>query len=94
MSKFTVVGDNVLLKAIDIDEDDGIINPSQYDEKPMFAEVIGVGPGAYSFDGNVFVPTSVKKGDLIMFGRYSSEKIRHKGEEYLLIKEMDIKAKL
>lgn len=91
LSKTKLLFDNVLLKAIDIDEEGGVITPSQYDEKPMFAEVIGVGPGTYNIDGQ-FVPTQVKKGDLIMFGRYASDKIRHKGEEYLLIKEQDIKA--
>lgn len=89
---FTMTGDTVLLKAIEIEEDEGILTPSQYDEKPMFGEVVGVGPGTYSFDGGNFIPTTIKKGDLVMFGRYASDKIRHKGEEYLIIKEIDIKA--
>lgn len=92
LNKFKMTGDNVLLEAIDIDEEDGVFTPSQYDEKPMFAKVLAVGPGAYTLDGGAFIPTTVKVGDYIMFGRYASDKIRHMGKEYLLIKEIDIKA--
>ena len=92
LDKFKITGDNVILEAVDIDEEGGVYTPSQYDEKPMFAKVLAVGPGAYTIDGGNFIPTTVKVGDYVMFGRYASDKVRHAGKEYLIIKEIDIKA--
>ena len=62
----------------------GIIVPDTAKEKPQRGKVISVGPGK---DGNKM---TVKKGDVVLYGKYSGQEINHKGKDYLIMREDDI----
>lgn len=67
----------------------GIIIPDTAKEKPQEGEVIAVGSGKILDDGRV-VPLEIKKGDRILFGKYSGTEVRVENEEYLMMREEDI----
>ena len=83
--------DRVIIQRIDGEEKTkgGIIIPDAAKEKPAEGKVIAAGKGKRSDDGNL-VPLSVKKGDRVLFGKYSGAEIKVEGEEYLIMKEDDI----
>ena len=67
----------------------GIIIPETAQEKPMQGEIIAVGPGARDEYGKI-VPLDVKKGDRVLFGKWSGTEVKIDGTEYLIMKESDI----
>jgi|TARA_B110000014_G_scaffold128787_1_gene88774 chaperonin GroES len=67
----------------------GIIIPDTAKEKPMQGKVVAVGAGARDDNGKV-VPLDVKKGDTILFGKWSGTEVTVKNEELLIMKESDI----
>ena len=67
----------------------GIIIPDTAKEKPMEGEIVSVGPGARDEKGTL-VPLDVKKGDRILFGKWSGTEIKLDGEDLLIMKESDI----
>ncbi len=67
----------------------GIIIPDNAKEKPQQGEVIAVGNGKLLEDGNK-LPLEVKKGDRVLFGKYSGAEIKIDGNEYLMMREEDI----
>jgi chaperonin GroES len=67
----------------------GIIIPDNAKEKPQQGEVIAVGNGKVLEDGKK-VPLEVKKGDRVLFGKYSGTEIKIDGTEYLMMREDDI----
>ncbi len=67
----------------------GIVIPDTATEKPMQGEVIAVGKGRILENGEVR-PLDVKKGDRILFGKYSGNEVKISGEEYLVMREEDI----
>jgi len=67
----------------------GIVIPDTVAEKPETGEVIAVGNGEVQKDGKVR-PLDVKKGDKILFGKYSGQTIKVEGTEYLVMREGDI----
>jgi len=69
----------------------GIIIPDTAKEKPQQGKVIAVGPGRVDDDGKR-IALDVKKGDNILFGKYSGNEIRIGDEEYLIMREDDILA--
>ena len=69
----------------------GIIIPDTAKEKPIEGEVIAVGNGKVQEDGKVR-PLDVKKGDRILFGKYSGTEVQLDGEEHLILREEDILA--
>ena len=69
----------------------GIIIPDTAKEKPIEGEVIAVGSGKYLDDGKQH-PLDVKKGDRILFGKYSGTEIKIDGEEHVIIREDDVLA--
>ena len=69
----------------------GLFLPDTAKEKPQQAKVIAVGAGRKAKGGKVITP-SVKKGNKILFGKYSGTEVKIEGEEYLIISEKDILA--
>jgi chaperonin GroES len=69
----------------------GIIIPDTAKEKPQEGLVIAAGPGKVNEDGKV-TPLDVKKGDKILFGKYSGSEITLEGDEHLIIREEDVLA--
>ena len=85
------VHDRVLVRRIEQDEKTagGIIIPDTAQEKPMEGEILAVGPGARDETGKVN-PLDVKKGDRIVFGKWSGNEVKVDGEELLIMNESDI----
>lgn len=85
--------DRVLVKGIEEEEktSGGIIIPDTAKEKPMQGKVIAVGKGKVSEDGKV-LSLDVKKGDRVLFGKYSGTEVTIDGEEHLIMREDDILA--
>ena len=83
--------DRVLVKRFNEEEKtkSGLIIPDTAKEKPSQGEIIACGNGRVSEDGAVR-PLAVKKGDKILFGKYSGTEIKIDGTEYLMMREDDI----
>ena len=88
---FRPLQDRVLIRRIEQDEKTagGIIIPDTAKEKPMEGEIVAVGPGARGEDGTLH-PLDVKKGDRILFGKWSGTEIKLDGEELIIMKESDV----
>ena len=88
---FKPLHDRVIVKRVQSDEKTagGIIIPDTAQEKPMEGEVLEVGSGARDESGRL-LPLDVKKGDKILFGKWSGTEVKMNGEEYLIMKESDI----
>ena len=93
--KFTPLADRVLVKPLEATEvkKGGIIIPDTAKEKPQEGEIIAVGPGRLADDGKR-IPLEVKKGDRVLFGKYSGTEVRLGDEDYLILRESDVLAKL
>ena len=89
--KFRPLHDRVVVKRIDAEEKSagGIIIPDTAKEKPSQGEVIAVGPGGRDESGKL-VPLDVKKGDRILFGKWSGTEVKIDGQELLIMKESDV----
>ena len=94
LAQFQFLYDYVLIKAVvpEGKTKSNLSNPDQYDDKPEFGEVVSVGEGILMDDGTV-VPTKLKIGDIIFFGKYSTEQTRFLGQDYYILREQDIKAR-
>ena len=89
--KFRPLHDRVVVKRVEEEgkTKGGIIIPDTAKEKPMEGEIIAVGPGARDEKGTL-VPLDVKKGDRILFGKWSGSEIKLDGEDLLIMKEPDV----
>lgn len=91
-TNITPLHDRVLIKRIEESESTtagGLIIPDTAKEKPQEGEVIAVGAGKYKEDGTRQTP-DVKKGDRVLFGKYSGSEIKLDGEEYIIMREDEI----
>ena len=88
---FRPLHDRVLVRRVDEDEktSGGIIIPDTAKEKPSQGEVVSVGPGERDDNGNR-VTLDVKKGDKILFGKWSGTEVKIDGKDLLIMKESDI----
>ena len=91
MTNFRPLHDRVVVRRLNSEEKTvgGIIIPDTAKEKPQEGEVIAVGPGARNEQGQI-VPLDVKKGDKVLFGKWSGTEVKLNGEELLIMKERDI----
>jgi chaperonin GroES len=89
----TPLHDRVLIKRIEEKESikGGIIIPDTAKEKPQQGKVIAAGNGRMNDEGKR-VPLDVKAGDLILFGKYTSQEVKLDGEEYLIMREDEVLA--
>ncbi len=89
--KFRPLHDRVVVRRLTSEEKTkgGIIIPDTAKEKPQEGEIIAVGSGARDEAGKL-VPLDVKKGDKILFGKWSGTEVKLDGEELLIMKESDI----
>jgi chaperonin GroES len=89
--KFRPLHDRVVVKRVDGDSKSsgGIIIPDTAKEKPQEGEVVAVGNGARDETGKL-VPLDVKKGDKVLFGKWSGTEVKIDGHELLIMKESDI----
>ena len=88
---FRPLGDRVLVRRVEEEEKTkgGIIIPDTAKEKPAEAEVIAVGNGKVDEKGALRALT-VKKGDRVLFGKYSGNEIKIDGVDHLILREDDI----
>ena len=86
--KLVPLGDRVVLKQLVAEETtkSGIVLPGQNKEKPQQAKVIAVGPGTEE------VKMEVKKGDEVIYSKYSGTEVKIDDEEYIIVKQGDILA--
>ena len=89
--KFTPLHDKVLVRRTEEEEKSagGIVLPGSATEKPSQGEVVAVGPGKKSENGDVS-PVGVAVGDTVIFGQYGGNEIKIDGDEYLILSESDI----
>lgn len=87
------LSDRVVVKSIELEEkkQGGIIIPDTAKEKPQEGEVVAVGPGKITESGNK-IEMEVKKGDRVLYGKYSGTEVTVDGEDYLIMRESDILA--
>jgi chaperonin GroES len=85
------LGDRILVQRMAEEEKTagGIYIPDNAKEKPQQATVVATGKGRLTEDGKV-VPLEVKKGDKILFSKYSGTELKFNGKEYLMISETDV----
>ncbi len=89
--KFRPLHNRVVVRRVEEDTKTagGIIIPDSAQEKPQQGEIIAAGPGARDESGKV-VPLDVKKGDKVLFGKWSGTEVKIDGKELLIMKESDI----
>ncbi|MDA0367013.1 MAG: co-chaperone GroES [Proteobacteria bacterium] len=89
--KIRPLQDRVIVKRIDSEQKTkgGIIIPDTVQEKPQEGEIIAVGPGGRDESGKV-IKLDVKKGDRVLFGKWSGTDVKVEGEDLLIMKESDI----
>ncbi|MEX0923845.1 MAG: co-chaperone GroES [Rhodovibrionaceae bacterium] len=89
--KFRPLHDRVVVEPLEAEEktSGGIIIPDAAKEKPMQGKVVAVGPGARGEDGKVN-PLDVKKGNTVLYGKWSGTEVTVEGKDLLIMKESDI----
>ncbi|HEX2840387.1 co-chaperone GroES [Hyphomicrobium sp.] len=89
--KFRPLHDRVVVKRVDNETKTagGIIIPDTAAEKPQQGEVLAVGPGSRDETGKL-VPLDIKKGDKVLFGKWSGTEVKVDGTDVLIMKESDI----
>ena len=91
--KIRPLHDRVLVRRLEEQEmtKGGIIIPDSAKEKPIEGKVVAAGNGKVSEEGKLR-PMDVKKGDRILFGKYSGTEVKLEGEEHLILREDEILA--
>ena len=89
--KFRPLHDRVVVRRLESDEKTkgGIIIPDAAKEKPQEGEIVAVGSGARDEHGKL-VPLDVKKGDKILFGKWSGAEVKIDDHDLIIMKESDI----
>ncbi len=91
-TKVAPLSDRVVVRALEDTEQmrGGLFIPDTAKEKPQQGEIIAVGPGRY--EKNVRVPMELKKGDRVLYGKYSGSEVTIDNEQYLILRESDVLA--
>ncbi len=89
------LGDRLIVEVLDEEEQtfSGIVLPDTAKEKPQRGRVLAVGPGSRDDNGK-FVPMDLAEGDEIVFSKYGGTEIKVGTEEYLILRESDVLAKV
>ncbi len=89
--KIRPLQDRILVKRIEEEEttSGGIIIPDTAKEKPQEGKVVAVGKGKIRDDGKL-QKLDVKKGDRVLFGKFSVTEVTLEGEEHVIIREDDV----
>ena len=92
--KIKPLSNNVIIEQFKEEEKTkgGILLPQSAEkERPQQGKVVSVGPGKTNNQGKI-IPMNVKKGDILLFSKYSPQEIKVEDKEYLVLKEEDILA--
>jgi chaperonin GroES len=89
------LGDRLIVEALEEEETtaSGIVLPDTAKEKPQRGRVLAVGPGARNEDGE-YVPMDLAEGEEIIFSKYGGTEIKVGTEDYLILRESDVLAKV
>jgi len=89
--KFRPLHDRVVVRRIEEDQKTagGIIIPDTAAEKPQTGKILSVGPGGRD-DSGKFIEIDLKKGDKVLFGKWSGTEVKIDGEDLLIMKESDV----
>ncbi|MGC1926786.1 MAG: co-chaperone GroES [Pseudolabrys sp.] len=89
--KFRPLYDRVVVERIDADAKSagGILIPDSAQEKPSQGEIVAIGPGGRD-DAGKLIPIDLKKGDRVLFGKWSGTEVKIDGQDLLIMKESDI----
>jgi len=92
--KVTPLYDRVLLERLEEppDSDSKVVIPDSAKEPPLQAEVIAVGDGR--FEGGKWTPLLLRKGDIVLIGKFAGTEITIGGEEYVIVREEEIFCKI
>jgi len=92
---FEPMGDRILVKPSEQEavSKGGIILPDTVKEKPQEGEVVAVGPGRLTDEGKR-VALDLKKGDKVLYAKYGGTELKEEDEEYLILSERDVLAKI
>ena len=95
MASLRPLDDRVVLKVLDAEEKTagGILLPDSAQEKPQRGKVTAVGEGKLTKDGKRLM-IDVKKGDVVLFGKYAGSDVKVDGEDYKILRESEILAKV
>lgn len=87
------LADRIVVKALEETEQmrGGLYIPDTAKEKPQQGEVIAVGPGKMTDEGKR-VPSELKAGDRVLYGKYSGTEVTVGDEQYLILRESDVLA--
>ena len=87
------LADRLVVKPIEREEvtKGGIFLPDSAKEKPQEGEVLAVGAGRLSEEGQR-IPMDVKVGDIVIYSKYGGTELKSEGEEYMILRESDILA--
>ena len=93
--KLKPMSDRIVVRVCEAEEKtaSGIILPDTAQEKPSEGEIVAVGPGKTN-DAGVLIKMSLKKGDKVLYGKYSGTEVKVDGENLLIMRESDILATL
>ena len=89
------LGDRLIVEALEEEEttSSGIVLPDTAKEKPQRGRVLAVGPGPRDEDGN-YITMDVVEGDEVIYSKYGGTEIRLGSEDYLILRESDVLAKV
>ncbi len=89
------LGDRLIVEVLEDEEttESGIVLPDTAKEKPQRGRVLAVGPGARNEDGE-YMPIDLAEGDEIVFSKYGGTEVRLGTEDYLILRESDVLAKV
>ncbi len=95
MANIRPLDDRIVLKVLDAEQvsSGGIVLPDSAREKPQQGKVTAVGEGRLMDDGSRAKP-EVKKGDVVLFGKYAGSDVKVGGDDYKILKESEILAKM
>ena len=95
MAKIRPLDDRIVVKVLDAEEVSagGIVLPDSAKEKPQRGKVTAVGEGKLLDDGNRSAP-EVKKGDVVIYGKYAGSDVKVDGEDFKILRESEILAKV
>lgn len=91
----TPLHDRIIVKPAAAEETTkgGIIIPDTAKEKPMQGEIVAVGTGRVTDEGKE-IPMTLTKGDKVLYGKYAGTEVTVDGDEYLIMRETDVFARI
>jgi chaperonin GroES len=90
------LGDRLIVEPLDEEQTTigGIVLPDTAQEKPQRGTVLAVGPGARNTDTGDHIAMDVEEGDVVVYSKYGGTEIKVGADEYLILRESDVLAKV